>query len=225
MTLAPAHNPLPRGHRLDGIGHEGTLHERPVRGSTAPPGLWAPAPEVVKAKAVKAKKPKAKRVRAVRPRSTAPRANKAECGTDSGYKKHTREKTPVCDPCRLAHNERNRRYSAADGRSRKQYVRAECGTQQGYDGHRSRKERVCDECRLAHNGHQRARRRSAATAEGRAVQPRAAVAVCGTASGFKKHWRSKEEPCGPCRAAKNAEDQAYRASRRNQAGGVSADAA
>ncbi len=35
--------------------------------------------------------------------SAASQRGPAECGTNSGYRKHTRDKTPICDPCRRAH--------------------------------------------------------------------------------------------------------------------------
>jgi hypothetical protein len=33
----------------------------------------------------------------------------AECGTNSGYGKHVRDKTAICEPCRAAHAEADRR--------------------------------------------------------------------------------------------------------------------
>jgi hypothetical protein len=38
-----------------------------------------------------------------RPKRKSPEP--AVCGTDSGYRKHVREKTKICDPCRQAHAE------------------------------------------------------------------------------------------------------------------------
>lgn len=35
---------------------------------------------------------------------------KAECGTSGGYARHTREKTPICDPCRQAELTRQKHY-------------------------------------------------------------------------------------------------------------------
>jgi hypothetical protein len=32
----------------------------------------------------------------------------AACGTESGHSKHRREKTPICEECREAHNEANK---------------------------------------------------------------------------------------------------------------------
>lgn len=41
--------------------------------------------------------------RATRKTTTTPR-QPATCGTPGGYKKHVREHTAICDPCRVAHN-------------------------------------------------------------------------------------------------------------------------
>ena len=34
------------------------------------------------------------------------------CGTDGAYRRHMKQGTPVCDPCRAAHNAANRRLDA-----------------------------------------------------------------------------------------------------------------
>lgn len=202
---------LPKGTRTDGVGHDGASLNRRPKASTAPAGLFAPAPEVV----VKPKPPKVRKPRPSRAKNPAdykPR-KAAVCGTDSGYKKHHREGTETCEPCRRAHAVVQQKYNAQRPK-RKQYVRPNCGTREGYDSHRSHKERACDPCRLAHNAHQRARRSSIA---GRELQPRVAVATCGTASGYKKHRRLGEEACAECLKAKRVDDAEYRAARRNAA--------
>lgn len=40
------------------------------------------------------------------------RRNAAQCGTDSGYRRHYRNRETACEPCRAAHAEANRRYAA-----------------------------------------------------------------------------------------------------------------
>jgi hypothetical protein len=155
--VRPDHHPLPTGSRTDGVGHV-PFTPRP-KPSTAPPGLWAPAPEVVTEKAVKVRKPSPTTASGRPSRAKPPHERKvkvATCGTDSGYKKHLRDKTPTCTPCREAHNVTVRAYDR--NRVRKQYVRADCGTETGYSGHRTRKERICAPCREAHNVKQRERR-------------------------------------------------------------------
>ncbi|MBQ0974520.1 WhiB family transcriptional regulator [Streptomyces sp. RK31] len=49
--------------------------------------------------------------RVIRAAAAPPRVRRrvAVCGTDSGYAKHLREKTPVCDACRRAHSEADAR--------------------------------------------------------------------------------------------------------------------
>lgn len=44
--------------------------------------------------------------------------------------------------------------------------------------------------------------------------PRKTVAECGTYSGYYRHIRRAEEPCQPCRGAKNSYDRSQRAEKR-----------
>lgn len=212
--VRPPHHELPRGHRYDGVGHDATHTPRP-RLSTAPPGLFAPAPEVVAEKVVKPPKPKR-----IKPASQRPPRPIAACGTVSGYSRHRRLKEEVCEPCRLANREHKREYNRKHAKSqptrvRKQYVRGECGSESGYSAHRTHKERICDACREAHNGKQRDRRRVRAAAVGQEMQPvRQAIAACGTSSGYKRHRRNGEQSCEPCLIAKRADDKRQRAGQR-----------
>ena len=47
----------------------------------------------------------------------------AACGTDSGYYRHRRTGTPICDPCKHAHNTRKKELA------RNPLGRCGCGTQ------------------------------------------------------------------------------------------------
>ena len=141
--VRPDHHPLPRGHRFDGVGHEPqTPQPRP---STAPPGLYAPAPPINPAKAVKA----APRKRAPKPSATG--REPAPCGTDAAYRRHIKNGDPKCLPCRDAHNRTNARYDR-HGRANSTHVREHCGTEQGLAEHSRRKERMCDKCRAIYSG-------------------------------------------------------------------------
>jgi DNA-binding CsgD family transcriptional regulator len=42
-----------------------------------------------------------------------PTVSAAVCATDGGYTKHRRDRTPVCEPCRVAHNARTNEYKQA----------------------------------------------------------------------------------------------------------------
>lgn len=110
-----------------------------------PPCKWCikfrdnPAPKV----APRITKPKPVRVPKPRP------ASQAKCGTTAGFHKHRYNQEPVCDPCRLAHNEYQRgRYKAAEAKPKKE---PKHGTPGGRTNHVRNKEPVCDPCRLAYN--------------------------------------------------------------------------
>jgi len=208
--VRPPHSPLPQGHRYDGVGHDGIRTQAPAP-STAPPGLWKPAPEVVAKPKPASRTPRPSRAK---PASEHKPRTPAEHGTDSGYKRHNRAGTEACGPCREAHRIVARRYAANRPRVRRQPERADCGTEAGYDAHRARKERICDPCRLEHNAKQRERRATRYAAEGKTVQFRQPVALCGTSSGYKRHRRNGEQSCEPCLTAKRADDQALRGRKR-----------
>jgi hypothetical protein len=214
--IRPDHHELPRGHRTDGAGHDATSLNRRPRQSTAPAGLWAPAPEVVAEKAVKPKQPRPSRAK---PPTERKQRSLPAHGTLSGYSRHKRLKEDVCEPCaeanRVHKREYNKRWNATKPkRVRKTYVRPDCGTQAGYDSHRAHKERACDACRAAHNEHQRDKRSTKAEREGREFKPRVSFAECGTASAYKRHRRNGEDACAACLEAKRVADAEYRAGRR-----------
>lgn len=174
--VRPDHHPLPTGSRDDGIGHDATI-TRPPKKSTAPPGLWAPAPEVVVEKA----KPKTKAPAVIKPRSRVKPdkerkiARVATCGTRSGYDRHQRNGEKACDPCRLAVNAAKREYEQRrKGRPPVVRERPPCGTWQGRKAHRWRKEEPCEPCVMADRAYQRerhfarkAKAAEAASSEGR----------------------------------------------------------
>ena len=56
----------------------------------------------------------------VRRASLAP--NMIICGTDSGYNKHIRNKEKTCEPCAVAHNERNRLWYKENSEKRKKTI-------------------------------------------------------------------------------------------------------
>lgn len=157
--VRPDHHNLPTGHRTDGAGHDTTSLNRRPRPSTAPPGLFAPAPEVIVEKAVKAKpKKKVKTVAEGRPSRaksdrTVPR--EAICGTVGGYHRHFRiTKTAPCDPCREARNAYARSRSKATPAAPK--PAPPCGTTAAYRRHRTNGEPTCEPCREANAAAQRA---------------------------------------------------------------------
>lgn len=144
--VRPPHHELPAGTRHDGAGHDGMSLNRRPRKSTAPPGLFAPAPEVVVEKTVKAPKRRQKTtIASGRPSRAKGTKKVAECGTDSGFKKHWREGTERCQPCKDAHRDAARKYDALR-RGRRVYVREHCGSAAGIAEHLRRRERRCDVC-------------------------------------------------------------------------------
>ena len=78
----------------------------------------------------------------------------AECGTESGYRKHIREHDIACDDCLRAH--------AADMAVRrgkqsnwKRRGKPQCGTYSAAIAHRKKGEQVCGPCREAENAYHR----------------------------------------------------------------------
>ena len=65
-------------------------------------------PVCLKCKAVK-KDINARR-RSGRPLPKVPVTSRIKCGTNSGYQKHMRDRTPPCDPCLEAHAEAKRNW-------------------------------------------------------------------------------------------------------------------
>lgn len=203
MTLAPAHNPLPRGARFDQVGHGDILHNRPRKQSTAPAGLFAPAPEAVK-------------VRPKPPRNTRPPVREpAKCGTDSGYRRHHRFNTEVCEPCRQAHKDRTRidngNRSARKSRAKSTGPRSaaarqqrgnRCGTRPGYDDHIKLRTPSCGPCRAALAAYRRDVYARQAAERGVNVKPQN-KAQCGTLGGRSAHRRKNEQVCRACLDAAN----------------------
>ena len=48
-----------------------------------------------------------------KPKHTRKQANPAKCGTTGGLRKHRRDQTPICQPCRDAHNAYAREHKRA----------------------------------------------------------------------------------------------------------------
>jgi hypothetical protein len=90
--IRPPHPELPHGTRNDRVGHTGTV--RTPRPSTAPAGLWAPAPEVVVKPKRRANLSQAGNV-----------ARMSPCGTETAAKRHQRN-GQQCDVCAAAREAR-----------------------------------------------------------------------------------------------------------------------
>lgn len=162
--VRPPHHELPRGTRQDGLGHDGASLNRRPRPSTAPPGLFAPAPEVVVEKAAPKKRvhPTVATGRPSRAKDGPPQRKVAEHGTLAGYHRHSRtDHTPPCEPCKAAKNQ----YERARHLPKAPKPPVECGSTAGYRRHRYAGEPTCDPCRDANaqaKRDERARRRDAA---------------------------------------------------------------
>ena len=90
-----------------------------------------------------------------------------------------------------------------------------CGTYPGYAQHKRHDIEICDDCREANNTYNRAIMRNE---DGTLKLVRAPFdpSACGTYKGHRRHSRRGLEPCGPCRAAVNDYNNAYKAKRREQ---------
>lgn len=193
--VRPDHHPLPTGTRHDALGHDGTSTARRPRQSTAPAGLWAPAPEVIREKAVKPKK---------QPSGNAARL--APCGSETAAKRHKRNgevdadgqiTCRVCIDGRKARRTTNRKLKPvkpiAPG--------SRCGSRLGYDDHIKFGEKTCAECKKAMAAYVR-RRASLRKAEPK--KPPTTTAQCGSTAGRPAHRRRNEWPCEACKEAVNA---------------------
>lgn len=185
--VRPPHHELPRGTRTDGLGHDGTSLARPPRKSTAPPGLFAPAPEVVVAKRVKAP---------VKDGSGSNEARRRPCGTEAAAKRHVRSGEPLCDVCQAG---RDARRKTPYRPKRTTTPGQRCGTKQGYEDHLAHGETTCQPCKDAMAAD--ARRRYALRAA--ALNPPTKHEQCGSVAGRAKHRRLGEKPCNACRLAHN----------------------
>jgi hypothetical protein len=102
-------------------------------------------------KPVKVPKPKA--IKPPKPKPVPKPKRVAQCGTDSGYRSHRRRGTEICQPCRDAHADVNRRararWAKASAAARAAAVVPSlptCGTRTGYDTHVTRGEAPCRPC-------------------------------------------------------------------------------
>lgn len=77
---------------------------------------------------------------------SSPTQPPAQCGSDSGYRKHVREKSKVCTACLDAH----RRSSRAKVPRTEPTVRPTCGSNAGYVAHHRAGEVACTPCLLEH---------------------------------------------------------------------------
>lgn len=171
--VRPNHHELPHGSRFDGAGHDGESLNRPPRLSTAPAGLWAPAPEVVPEKAVKPVKR-----RSPRPSTESGRPSRAKpkglhktrrkfvgnrCGERLGYDDHLLRGEETCQRCRDAMAaDARRRYADNKAKPREPaQPHPQCGTTAGRATHRRNGEECCDPCRLARNTADRQKKEAA----------------------------------------------------------------
>jgi hypothetical protein len=191
--VRPDHHELPFGNRQDGQ-HEPRLPK--PRQSTAPAGLFAPAPEVVAEKAVRPKRRQSPDY--VRPSRATGVRKVAECGTDAGYHRHLKvTKTSPCEACREAHKVKGRERSGAKPLP----VLAPCGTEKAYRRHLRRRETPDEQCVAAHRVAQReadARRRAEKPPRVRRQQYRE---NCGTKAGYQDHHARRERACDACKTA------------------------
>lgn len=121
------------------------------------------------------------------------------CGTNSGYQKHIKQKTPKCQPCRDAHA------AAQVAWQRRPKVRTTCGTYAGYMRHKRSDEDSCEWCLKAYAEYM-------AEYRGRGKpKPPACGDVKGTHTGYKRHQRIGQEACDPCKAGLAQYSRDYRA--------------
>jgi hypothetical protein len=155
--VRPPHHELPRGNRFDNVGHDAARTPQP-RPSTAPAGLFAPAPEVVAEKVAPKRRQKTTLAdgRPSRAKSGSRQiAKEAACGTHAGYHRHRRvTQTVPCDECKAAKNayERSRHKPKATPKPA-----PVCGTTRAYRLHRVNGEPTCEPCREANAKAQRER--------------------------------------------------------------------
>lgn len=191
--VRPDHYPLPRGTRTDGLGHDGSSLARKPKQSTAPAGLFAPAPEVIVAKAVKAKSTAGLT-------QSSNSARQKPCGTEPAAKRHVRNGEPLCAECQAGRDARRR----TPARPRRFTTPGErCGSVRGYEDHLTRGETTCQPCKDAMAAD--ARRRYALRAA--ALAPPKKYEQCGSIAGRAKHRREGEKPCNACRLARNTADR------------------
>lgn len=195
--VRPVHHELPRGSRWDGAGHDGASLNRQPRKSTAPAGLFAPAPEVIREKQTQ-------------PRNTeglsqsGNLARQRPCGTETAAKRHKRNgevddkgqiTCQVCIDGRAQRRQDNRPANSA----RPATPGARCGTKQGYDDHLKRGEEKCQPCKTAMADDSRRRYHLRAAA----LLPPTTTDQCGQVKGRSAHRRRGEKPCNACRTARN----------------------
>ena len=92
------------------------------------------------------------RIEALKDKDPArPRRKEAKCGTTAGYKRHTVDGTPRCQPCKdaVAVATRIRR------RRKKTTIRPQCATYAGYMRHKRADEQACDACKKAYTQYMR----------------------------------------------------------------------
>src|SRR5690606_21478194 len=171
----------------------------------------APKPKPVKVTKVREPKP--------RPRTYTTR-NEVRCGTHQGYDKHRRRGETPCQPCRDAHNARQREYNKrralernANGTNkiRSKYnneyppIPEELhGTMKGVGRHKHRREELCDPCKEAQATYARSRY----TATPKELTP----IEHGTSVGYRKEVRRGIPTCQPCKDA----EARYRAERKQK---------
>lgn len=126
---------------------------------TSPPALRVLPPPEKPALAPRRPSPPRKR----KPRTVPPEQRKvrkqAQCGTVSGIRRHTRAGEPVCEACKAARREYDRKRTEAKRAEAKprSLGPVRCGTVGGPSAHKRRGEGVCDVCREAYRAYYRAR--------------------------------------------------------------------
>ena len=115
----------------------------------------------------------------------------ARCGTPAGYYKHRRNKTDICEPCRIAYRTHKRIKAGLPPEGK---PRPACGTMAGYRRHRYIGEDACVDCKRAARNHTRIKQ------TGSDADPDPPL-PCGTVAAWYRHNRSGETPCDPCKSA------------------------
>jgi hypothetical protein len=144
--------------RFEGL--EPKITDKP-KVSSAPAALRVLPPIVVPPKPVAKPKPKPKAKAKAAPKTASAPRRTVPCGAPSGYKRHRRENTPVCDQCRDARRAYERdlaaKQRAANPKPHKERAHGDCGTLAGARYHRRHKQPVCPPCNQAENTYQRTR--------------------------------------------------------------------
>lgn len=132
----------------------------------------------------------------------------APCGTDSGYRRHLRQKEETCDACKDAHNRSAAKLRGGSTTGKRKRV-AECGTYGGVAAHRHKRERPCEACHEAERQYAR-KRRANRKATGLMANGRKPVIKHGTISGYRQECYYNIPRCPECLKANREYKRACR---------------